>query len=357
MKTAGKSNFKPDYTNVMKSACNIEAQRLPLYEHLINVEFMEKVLNKSFGNLLSGDYSDKKEFFRIYCSFYEMMGYDTVSFEQCIGPIMPGSGALGSHKDGVIKTEDDFKKYPWNSIPDLFFDNYSDSFRALREIMPDGMKAVGGPGNGIFECVQDIVGYTELCYISIDNPELYFNLFKTVGETNYKIWKRFLVEFGDIFCVFRFGDDLGFKSNTLISVEDIKDLIIPQYKTIVEEVHKYNKPFLLHSCGHIFPIMDDLIDIVKINAKHSNEDQIAPFSYWVNSYGDRIGNFGGIDTDAVCALSYSEMKEYIFDVIGECSGKGGFAFGSGNSIPDYVPVDGFLSMIDIVRQYRGDYGS
>ena len=52
-----------------------------------------------FTGLINGDSSDKAEFFRHYNGFQEM-GYDTVSFEQCIGPAMPGSGALGQHKPG-----------------------------------------------------------------------------------------------------------------------------------------------------------------------------------------------------------------------------------------------------------------
>ena len=32
-----------------------------------------------------------------------------------------------------------------------------------------------------------------------------------------------------------------------------------------------------------------------INAKHSNEDAIAPFDRWIELYGDRIGLLGGID--------------------------------------------------------------
>jgi uroporphyrinogen decarboxylase len=100
--------------------------------------------------------------------------------------------------------------------------------------------------------------------------------------------------------------------------------------------------------------MDDLIDIAGIDAKHSNEDQIARFPEWVNRYGNRIGNFGGIDTDAVCSLSAPEMKEYINDVLKQCEGHGGIAFGSGNSIPDYVPVEGFITMVETVRSYRGE---
>jgi uroporphyrinogen decarboxylase len=46
--------------------------------------------------------------------------------------------------------------------------------------------------------------------------------------------------------------------------------------------------------------MDDIIEVAKIDAKHSNEDDIAPFSEWVDRYGDRIGNFGGVEMFACC---------------------------------------------------------
>lgn len=348
-------NFIPDYHNTLNAARNTEAKRLPLYEHVISVGIMEKILGKPFKDLYFGDQEEINEFFRNYCDFFLKMGYDTISFEQCIGPVMPGSGALGEHKPGVIKNREDFEKYPWDEVPDYYFKRYTPYFNALRATMPAGMKAIGGPGNGIFECVQDIVGYTDLCYISADDPELYKDLFDVVGKVILEIWRRFLLQYSDIYCVCRFGDDLGFKSSTLISADDIRTFIIPQYKRIIDVVHSYNKPFLLHSCGNIFDVMDDLINVAKIDAKHSNEDQIAPFPVWVERYGDKIGNFGGIDVDMVCSLDKNEMKEYIYQVINQCMGHGGFAFGTGNSIPDYVPVEGYLNMIQIVREYRGEH--
>lgn len=346
--------FQPDYTNIVKSARNISVERTPLYEHIIAPEVMEKIMNKTFAELINGDEEDKREYFRNYCEFFRSMGYDTVSFECCIGAVMPGSGALGQHKPGVIKNREDFMKYPWEEVKELFFKAYSLDFEILREALPQGMKAIGGPGNGVFECVQDVVGYTDLCYISIDDPELYSDLFKAVGDMMVDIWSEFIRRFGDIYCVFRFGDDLGFKSNTLISAEDIRTHIIPQYKRIVDLAHANGKPFLLHSCGNIFNVMDHLIEVAGIDAKHSNEDQIAPFSYWVDKYGDRIGNFGGVDTDVLCTKSEQEIKDYVKDVMSYCKGKGGFALGSGNSIPDYVPPEGYLTMIECARELRGE---
>ncbi|MEI6132294.1 MAG: uroporphyrinogen decarboxylase family protein [Bacillota bacterium] len=349
------NKFSPNYENIVQAAKNCIPDRLPLYEHIISTEVMEEITNSKFADLIEGDAAEKNEFFRNYCSFFREMGYDTVSFEACITFILPNGGALGGHVPGVIKTRGDFEKYPWKDLSNIFFQRYSETFAALRDQMPVGMRAIGGAGNGIFECVQDLVGYEELSYISIDDPELYADLFKAVGSVALEIWSQLLKEYGDVFCVCRFGDDLGFNTSTLLPPKDISQHVIPQYAKIVERVHSYKKPFLLHSCGKIFDVMDEIIKVAKIDAKHSNEDSISLFPNWVEKYGDRIGLFGGIDMDHLCMRSEKEIKEIVLKVINDCEGKCGFALGSGNSIANYVPAAGYLAMVETVREYRGDY--
>ena len=107
-----------------------------------------------------------------------------------------------------------------------------------------------------------------------------------------------------------------------------------------------------HSCGKIFSVMENVIDL-GINGKHSNEDAIAPFDEWIRRYGDRIALLGGIDVDTLCQNS----PEDIYDLIVEKGTKyrkmaGGYALGSGNSIPDYVPVDGYLAMVRAAQHIR-----
>ena len=345
--------FTPDYTNLQKAACNVECERFPLYEHSVAPCVAEAVLGREFAGLLWGDHAEKKEYFRLFCEFYQKMGYDTISFEASSRGTLIDGGALDCHKKGAIQTWEDFERYPFDEIPEIYRQRYDGQFRALAETLPPGMKAVGGVGNGVFELIQDLVGYMDLCYMSEDDPELYAALFARIGKMSLTIWEDFMKNHSDAFCVLRFGDDLGFKSNTLISAEDIRAHVIPQYKPIIDLVHRYHKPFLLHSCGNLFNVMEDLI-AAGIDAKHSNEDQIAPFPVWVERYGDRIGNFGGIDTDALCRLPKPEMKAYISEVVSKSKGHGGFAFGSGNSVPSYVPVEQFLTMNEIVREIRGE---
>lgn len=67
----------------------------------------------------------------------------------------------------------------------------------------------------------------QLCYLSVDDRQLYEDLFRRMYEVSRRIWERFLREFGDIYCVVRFGDDLGYKVNTLLPAEDVRQVILP----------------------------------------------------------------------------------------------------------------------------------
>ena len=223
--------------------------------------------------------------------------------------------------------------------------------------MPDGMMGVGGVGTGIFECAQDLTGYINLCFISDDDPELYSAIFKKMGEASLTIWERFIKEYGDIFCVLRFGDDMGFKNSTLLSPRDIRRHLIPGYAEIIKLAHSRGKPFLLHSCGNIGEVMPDLINTARIDAKHSNEDIIVPFAETVKKYGNEIANFGGIDLDVLCQLPAADIKNRVFEILDECvaaKGARGIAFSTGNSIPDYVPAENYIAMAEAVRAYRGE---
>jgi uroporphyrinogen decarboxylase len=90
-----------------------------------------------------------------------------------------------------------------------------------------------------------------------------------------------------------------------------------------------------------------------IDAKHSNEDVISPYSRWIDNYGARIGNFGGIDTDVLCDSSQVDLASYTVDIFRLCEAKGrGAAIGSGNSIPVYVNPGRYCQMLDTVRKLR-----
>ena len=214
------------------------------------------------------------------------------------------------------------------------------------------MKAFGGCGYGIFESAQDLVGYTSLCMLQYDDPDLFGDIFNKIGDLYAELWTEMVRRYSDIFVFFRMGDDLGFHTNTLLEPDTIRQHIIPQYKRIIDIVHAGNKKFLLHSCGCIFDVMDDLIAI-GIDAKHSNEKSIAPFTRWIEQYNDRIGLFGGFDMNDLILNPYDTVYQQVLEegtryrAIAK-----GYGLGSGNSIPEYASVEGFMAMVDAVKEIR-----
>ena len=353
-----KKEFEPDYNNLVLAAKNQKPKRTPIYEHVVSNRIMTEVSGVKIESGNTGDNrTDTIEYYKNFNRAFKTLGYDAACFEICAAGYMPGSGSLGAHKDGEIKDRGDFDRYEWDKIPGIYMDSTKFYFECMRDAVNayPGMKLVGGVGNGLFECVQDITGFMDLCYIRSDDPELFGLLFKSVGDMLYNIWDRFLDLYDDMFCVYRFGDDLGYKMSPMLAPDDVRKHIIPQYARIIDLIkRKTNKPFLLHSCGNIFEVMDDIINIAKIDAKHSNEDVIAPFSEWVRLYGDKIALFGGIDTDALCDISGIDIESYVKSVITPIIDKPGIAIGSGNSITDYISPERYAKMNEIIRSMRGE---
>lgn len=352
------ANFEPNYNYFVEAVLNKRPTRLPLYEHIISPKAMEKIQGISFAEQMdSQDAAERNQAFNEYCGFWRQMTYDTVSWEMCLTSILPEGGAILGGKAGPIQNRSDFEAYPWEELPQLFWDAAEPRLKSLRQAMPAGMKAVGGVGNGIFEISEDLVGFEYLSYMQIDDPRLFADLYRKIGDLMDGIWQRLLAEYNDIYCVYRFGDDLGYKTGLLISKDTALTHILPQYQRLIARIKQTGKPFLWHSCGCIFEIMESVI-ACGINAKHSNEDCIAPFERWIEKYNDRIALLGGIDVDLLCQLKPGDILNIAME-------KGrlyrnaarGYALGSGNSIPDYVPADAYLAMVEAARRLRLEHAA
>lgn len=344
--------FEPDYRMLEMAARNTKPPRLPLYEHLINAESMADMLDVAMDGQDGPTEADRREFFEQYCGFYRKATYDTVSYEVCVTDFLPGGGALLGEREGPIQNRDDYDRYPWDDLPRIFWDTAKPRFDMLREYMPAGMKAVGGVGNGPFEISEDLVGYQQLCLMLADDPELLAMIYVRIGDLLVDLWTTLLEQYSDVFCVCRIGDDMGFKTSTLLAPQTILDHIMPQYRRIISVIHSTGKPYLQHSCGKIFDVMEGFIE-AGIDAKHSNEDAIAPFDEWISRYGDRIALFGGIDTDRLCQMKPDDVYSFVVDEAGRFRANArGYALGSGNSIPPYVPAEGYRAMLLAAGEIR-----
>ena len=127
----------------------------------------------------------------------------------------------------------------------------------------------------------------------------------------------------------------------------MKKYVYPYHKKIVEAAHKNGRPVILHSCGNLEKVMDDIIEEIGYDGKHSYEDKILPVEEAYEQFGGRIAVLGGIDLDFVCRRTPEEVSERCKKMVERTKCKG-YALGTGNSIPNYVPAENFKAMIRAV---------
>ncbi len=239
----------------------------------------------------------------------------------------------------TIANREDFEKYPWPVMSTI---DYS-PLQRVTDFLPEGMKVISmGPG-GILENVMWLLGYEGVSYLLYDDEQFVGDMFETVAGRIIEYFDA-LASF-DVVGALLLGDDMGFKTQTLLSPEIYRKHLFPHYRKLVETVHRHGKPIILHACGNLIEVMEDIIDC-GWDARHSFEDVIEPVWEAKERYGDRITLLGGFDMDKICRMSEEEVRAHTRFLIEKCAPGGGWALGTGNSVANYVPVHNFLAMLE-----------
>ena len=362
---------KPNIKKFIDTALGkIEPEEPPLVEYLIDNALMRPVTEKLLGRkwidlsdleeYMGGQMDFSKEnidvvnaFLDNQIAFWYHMGYDFIRFESslplpAVSNVIPDTAKGNEHRsrawqsetEGVITTWEEFEKYPWPKISerDFYIHNY------ICDKLPDGLGLITCHAGRVYEHVSRLMSYEKLCINLIDDPKLVEEVTDKIGQLIFD-YNKYLLEFDKLSAIFQ-GEDFGFNTGTLISPEDIRKFFLPWHKKYSKQIHDIGKPYFLHSCGELSRIMDDLIDDVKIDGKHSFQDNILPITEAKKIWGDRICLMGGVDVDKLARYSVDDLRKYVRKIIDICSPGGRFVIGAGNSITSYIPLENYLTMID-----------
>lgn len=245
---------------------------------------------------------------------------------------------------GPITSWEEFEKYPWPD-PAQF---RTDTIEWYCRNLPEDMCLVAG-SHCVFEITSWTMGFETLCIALYEQPDLVDAVFERVGSIFHEGIKL-LCQFERIEVLFG-GDDMGFKTGTMIPPEVLVEKSLPWHKKNARVAHEHGKLYVLHSCGDLSAIMDVLIEDVGIDGKHSFEDVIESVTEAKRRYGDRIALLGGIDVDLLARKSEAEVRRRVREVLEVCQPRGGYCLGTGNTACNYIPLDNFLAMIDEGRRW------
>jgi len=338
----------PDFKNFLKAFSHEPLEKPVLFEFFLNEDLYSHLAGKDIRQA-----ENNLEKLKILVQAFYKAGYDYATVPSTY------TDTLWFHKHDVdqieskswnegfvISNRNDFENYAW---PDPEEGDY-EIFGQLGDFLPQGMKLIGSCPGGVLENVIEMVGFERLCYMVFEDEDLTKDIFDAVGSRLVRFYE--LISRYDSVGALIVNDDWGFKSQTMLSTEMMRKFVFPWHRKMVEVIHDAGKPAILHSCGNLMEVMEDVIEDMKFDGKHSFEDEITPVEEAYKLWGDRIAIMGGIDMDFLARSTPDKIRKRAEQLLELAKEKGGYALGSGNSIPEYIPWENYFAMISAVNDFK-----
>ncbi len=337
---------EPDFDNLLAVLRREKPARPTLFEFFLNDRLYERLAPAA--NLPRVPERERR--YRQIMRAYQAAGYDYTNvlvpgFDFPTGRDFTGR-TVSLYAGGLIRDRASFEAYRWPEPDDAHYDLLD----ALGAALPGGMKLIAYGPNGVLENVTEICGYESLCLLLADDPELVRRVFDEVGSRLLRFYEIVSRHPHVGACIA--NDDWGFKTQTALSPRHMREYVFPWHKRIVDAVHAAGKPVILHSCGHFERILDDM-SAIGFDGRHSYEDVILPVEEAYDRYRGRFAILGGIDLDFVCRAAPADVHARSRAMLERAEAHGGYALGTGNSVPDYVPDENYFAMIRAALEMRG----
>jgi uroporphyrinogen decarboxylase len=356
---------KPDARRFVDVLMGRRSGHVPMIEYIVDDVVMEPIVTGMLGLAWvppGGDRASQIRYLDNFIQFWYRMGYDFVRYEESLplpeqkllaADVVQRSNkqrAWADEHNGAIASWEDFEKYPWPRVED--FDFFP--FEHISRHLPEGMGLISCHGGGVFEHLSWIMSLEGLGLALCEDPDLVRAVADRLGELMLGFY-RHILDLDNLIVVFP-GDDMGFRTATLVSPDALRTYTLPWHKRFAEMSHAKGLPYFLHSCGMILEILDDLIGDIKIDGKHSYEDAIIPVQDFQSMISGKIAVLGGLDINILSGGSPDEVRNQTRYLLKVCGSRGRYAIGSGNSVPSYVPVENYLSMVDEAHAYTHNLG-
>ncbi len=340
--------IKPDWEGLL---ANLHRQRTPdrvyYFEHGV-AENIQSALAERYGLWDSIPEGESDDDLRRRLAVHRFIGHELFRIFPSNGRIQVPSREDGWAEEGhgAVTNWEEFESFPWPNAVDADLSVMDQ----LEDIRPANMRAFHVID--VWEVVRDLMGFETVCFAMYEEPDLVEAIFEQVGTFAANLMKR-LCEYETFGAVY-LADDLGYKTGLMMAPTQIEQFVFPWHRRIAEIAHEHDKLLFFHCCGDMYQIIDFYIDELRIDAKHSFEDAVLPVTEAKGEYGDRVSLLGGMDVDFLARSSEENIRQRTRRILDICQPGGGYCFGSGNWVTEYIPVENYLFMLDEARHWSDD---
>lgn len=336
------STHVPDFSQLETTLRGGWAERVPLLELGIAPNIKGEILGRPMTTV-----ADE-------VAFMTRMGYDYVKLQPTIRfhfdrrHAQPGEKrddrAWVSSSAVLMETMEDFERYTWPRAEEITYDRFAEAGNHL----PDGMKVIGQYGD-IYTTVWELMGFENFSVAIYEDPELIDALFRKVGDLVVGMYDIMapMEHVGALW----YSDDIAYTNGLMVSPEFLRSHFFPCLARIGDIAKRYGKPLLYHTDGVLFNVLDDIIG-AGVNALHPVEPLAMDIVELRKRVGDALCLCGNIDVDLLARGEPDQVRQRVEERMTAFHGGGGYCLGSSNSVPDYVRVENYLTMVSTAEEYN-----
>ncbi len=207
---------------------------------------------------------------------------------------------------------------------------------------------------GFYETSQKVRGYENLSCDLLLNRKFIFDLYDRLLELQKRFFDNYLNEVGRYAVAIGYADDLGMQDRLQMSPETYREVIKPYHKKIFSFIHeKADVKILLHSCGAIEPIIDDLIDagVDIFNPLQTRAAGMSP-EILMQKYRGKAAFWGGMDEQHILPYGTKEEIQNEVNRMMSVMGRSGYIFGPGHNIQEDTSPENIITMYEAAKEYR-----
>ncbi|MCL5071286.1 MAG: hypothetical protein M1308_10390 [Actinobacteria bacterium] len=241
-----------------------------------------------------------------------------------------------------------FKSFDWPQYND---ENFSDlKFKAEKLSVETDYAIVGNLWVHLLASAQDLRGFENFMMDLIVNKKLAHKIFEKQLEAYIPRIDRYIEAVGKYVQIIQVNDDLGTQNSLQMSADLYREMVKPYHKRLWKHIkNKSKKPLLLHSCGSIFQLIPDLIEMevdalnpIQVSAANMDTKKLKKeFGKDITFWG------GGCDTQKVLPYgTEKDVREEVKRRVDDLSSGGGFVFCQVHNIQPDVPVKNILAMYE-----------
>jgi len=146
------------------------------------------------------------------------------------------------------------------------------------------------------------------------------------------------------------SDDYGTQKAMLISPAAWRRFIRPRLAAIFGKAKAAGKTVFLHSCGHIRPIVPDLIDL-DLDILHPIQPEAMDILELKREFGRHLTFCGGLGTqDLLVNATPQEIRREVQRLQREMGRGGGYILEPGITLQADVPLENMVAFIDSARE-------